>query len=250
MAREIVKLAHVANPTIDQVFHEFLAEQGQPLKPKTLAKYKDVIDLLRHNLNGYAYEGLSRPEAALFEKHYNAEGDAHREFCELFGPEKIAENLGSFLGYFMIRKVMCGANLKRTAGTVTKKLSRWLAEKGYISEGAAEIGEDRGADAARDLTKAEKAARVLAESTARLPLDPVDLPDEDYLHFDHYTVVKLEAGKLWLEVFEGGDRQVLGPIPVPKVATGILERGWDISCALGRVQGKWRIVEVANVYPT
>jgi hypothetical protein len=28
-----------------------------------------------------------------FEKAYNAEGAANRELCELFGPEKIPENL-------------------------------------------------------------------------------------------------------------------------------------------------------------
>ena len=33
----------------------------------------------------------------------------------------------------MIRKVIAGRDLKRAAGSVTKKLSKWLAEKGYVS---------------------------------------------------------------------------------------------------------------------
>ena len=60
---------------------------------------------------------------------------------------------------------------------------------------------------------------------------------------------KVEAGRLWLEGFERGTRRVYGPILVPAAATKLLCKGWDLSCALGRVDGTWRIVEVANVYP-
>jgi hypothetical protein len=35
------------------------------------------------------------------------------------------------LGYFMVRKVIAGPSLLRTAGTVTKKLAAWLAAQGY-----------------------------------------------------------------------------------------------------------------------
>ena len=33
-----------------------------------LWKYESVLDLLRSHLNGYAYQGLSKPDAALFER--------------------------------------------------------------------------------------------------------------------------------------------------------------------------------------
>lgn len=56
-----------------------------------------------------------------------------------------------FLGYFMIRKVMAGQELARAAGTVTKKLSKWLAAKGCISEEEAQDGADEGVKAVRDL---------------------------------------------------------------------------------------------------
>ena len=44
------------------------------------------------------------------------------------------ENLGEFLGYFMVRKVVAGQELLRAAGTVTKKLARWLHDQGFIDE--------------------------------------------------------------------------------------------------------------------
>lgn len=248
MARKTISLPLPANPNIEQVLQEFLAEQKRLLKPATFSKYDSVIDLFRSFLDGYAYEGLSRVESALFEKHYNAQGEEHREFCQLFGPEKLVENFGGFLGYFMIRKVLGGEELKRAAGTVTKKLSQWLAEKRYTSQEAASEGAEEGAAAARNLPRAERAARLLYEDADRAALDPTTLSDEDYQDFDHYTIVKIEPGKLWVESFTGGD-ELIGPVRVPEKATTLLRAGWNISCSLGRTRGRWRLLEVGNVYP-
>ena len=148
----------------------------------------------------------------------------------------------------MIRKVVAGQDLKRAAGTVTKKLSTWLAAQGHAAEDEAQEGADLGAEAARDLPKAERAARILYDATTNLALGSHDLGD-DFLEFDHRTIAKVEAGRLWLEGFERGTRRAYGPILVPAAATKLLCKGWDLSCALGRVDGTWRIVEVANVYP-
>src|SRR3972149_5655260 len=130
MGAKNVKQPRSAEPNIRRVLEEFLEEQRKRLAPRTLARYEAVLDLLRSHLNGYAHEGLSAPEAARFERSYNAEGKEHREFCDLFGPDKIVENIGSFLGYFMIRKVMAGEDFLRAAGTVTKKLSDWVGRQG------------------------------------------------------------------------------------------------------------------------
>lgn len=235
-------------PTIEQVFEEFLDEQRKKLKPRTAGQYEDIIGLLTHHLNGYAYEGLSKKEERLFNKHYNATGEAHREFVQLFGPDKIVENLGMFLGYFMVHKVMAGAELKRAAGTAAKKLSKWLAVRGYIDEEEGEEGVGRGAEAARDLPKAERAARILFEAEAGNARDFEDLEDEDYLDFDHFTIARVEPGTLWLR--QAGVRKLIGPVVVPATATRLLQEGWDLSCSLGRVSGKWHIVEMANVYPS
>ena len=156
MAAKITRLPQPASHTIEQVFDEFLGDQRRRLRPRTLSKYEDVLGLLRDHLNGYAYQSLSTAEAALFDRYYNAPGDKHLEFCQLFGPDKIVANLGGFLGYFMIRKVVAGQDLKRAAGTVTKKLSTWLAAQGHVAEDEAQEGADLGAEAARDLPKAER----------------------------------------------------------------------------------------------
>jgi hypothetical protein len=249
MAQKTVTLPRPANPNIDQILQEFLAEQKRQLKHVAFSKYESVIDLFRSHLNGYAYEGLSSAESALFERHYNAKGEDHREFCELFGPDKIVENFRGFLGYFMIRKVIAGQDLKRAAGTVTKKLSKWLAEKGYVSQETAQEGAEEGAGAARDLPKAERAGQILFDAADKVGVDANSLNDKDYLDFDHYTIARIEPGKLWIEIFTGGREQTLGPVPVPDKATALLRTGWDISCSLGRIRGQWRIIEMGNVYP-
>jgi len=249
MMRNMKKDEKSVKPTIEKVLEEFLAEQMIKLKPKTASGYRDVIQLFKDCMNGYAYQSLSKAESALFEKHYNAEGQEHKEFCQLFGPDKIMENTGEFLGYFLIRKVMAGGDFKRLAGTVIKKLSKWLAEKAYISEEDAAMGEEEGVSAARDLPKAEKAGNILYESADHVGFDPDELDDADYHDFDHYTIEKVESGKLWLEVYDESGKNTVGPIAVPKGATALLQEGWDISCAIARIRGKWKIVEVANIYP-
>ena len=80
--------AEVACPSIAETLAEFLAEQEKRLAPRTFRGYHEVVDLLQHNLNGYAYQTLNQAEAALFDRLYEAKGVEHREFCEIFGPER------------------------------------------------------------------------------------------------------------------------------------------------------------------
>ena len=250
MGAKVEKMPSPAEPNIDNVLAAFLKSQRKRLGKKTFSSYESTVELLKGYLNGYAYQSLSKPEGRLFDRHFNATGKEHREFCQLFGPEKIAENLGGFLGDFMIRKVMAGESFKRTSGTVCKKLSKWLADEGYISEAVAEEGASLGALASRELVDAERAARLLHEAAERLVLDVRAMEDEDYVEFDHFTIARVEPGQIWLEVWEADGRpHPRGPIPAPKPATRLLQKGWDVSCALVRHRGAWRMVEVANVYP-
>lgn len=93
--------AEVASTTIADVLAEFLTEQEQRLAPRTFRGYREVVELLQHNLNDYAYQTLDKAEAALFDRLYKAKGAEHREYCQIFGPERILPEIG----YFMVRKV-------------------------------------------------------------------------------------------------------------------------------------------------
>ena len=205
-----------------------------------MRKYEDIIDLFESCLDGYGHQYLDKQEDVLFDRLYNAEGDEHREFCQLFGPEKIPDNVDEFLNYFMIRKVMCGKELMQTAGTVTKKLGKWLKEKGYIQpENAADIVSS-GATAAKELPAAEDLARMLADYADRTAVDCDDVIE------DHFTIDAVEPDKLRLSALSGAEEFV---VPISRNISNACRVGWSISGAVGKTDKGWRILEAWNVYP-
>jgi hypothetical protein len=226
--------------TIDEALDAFLAEQRKRLSAKTLRNYEDVLSLLRSSLNGYAYQSLDSLEEKRWRKAFDA-GD-EEAFTRLFGPEKIVQNLGEFLGYFMVRKVMAGQELLRASGTVTKKLAAWLHEQGYISERQRREAVELGGDAARELPRADRLGELLHDEMAKTPpFDPEDVPDEHWVE-DFLAIERVEPGALW---FEGG----IGPVRVSRKASDLAEIGWGVNIVLVRLRGEWRIVELGFVYP-
>ena len=226
--------------TIDEALDAFLAEQRERLSSKTLRNYEDVVSLLRSSLNGYAYQSLDGFEEKRWRKAFD-DGD-EEAFTKLFGAEKIVENLGEFLGYFMVRKVMAGQELLRASGTVTKKLAAWLHEQGYISDDERADAVERGDDAARELPRADRLGELLHDEMAKTPpFDPDDIPDEHWAE-DSLAIERVEPGALW---FEGG----IGPVRVSKKASDLAEVGWSVNIVLAQLRGEWRIVELGFVYP-
>ena len=234
-----IKLPQPAEKPIEAVLEEFLADQRARLKPKTLSKYEDVIRLFKDCMDSYGHQGLDNAERALFEQLYNAKGDMRREFCQIFGPEKIPDSVGEFLGYFMVRKVMCGKELMRAAGIVTRKLGKWLVEKGYVDAVQGAAMSERGGAAARDLPAAEDLASMLAECVEYASADSETLED-------HFTVDAVEPGKLHLSPMQSDEKIVLS---VPRHVSDACQVGWEISGAVAKVRRRWRLLEVWNVYP-
>ncbi len=136
---------------------------------------------------------------------------------------------------------MAGAELLRSAGTVTKKLAKWLGERGYLAEAAVADVVERASEAARDLPRAERLSGLLHDLARKSSVDIHALADDDYLE-DHLFIDRVEPGTLW---FEGG----VGPLEVPKAVSDLAQSGWSVNVVLGRVRGTWHLVEVGNVYP-
>ena len=233
--------APVTVPTIAAVLKQFLADQRGRLAAKTFANYELAIDLFQHSLNNYAWQTLDKPNAELFDRLYKAQGAEHREFCEIFGPAYILPNVGEFLNYYMIRKVMAGQERLRAAGTVTKNLAAWLAEKGYVTVEAAGRAAERGGRAARELPKADELASLLSEFA-----EDQERGDGDAEIEDHFTLTRVEPGKLWIARMSGRE---IGPIDVPEEISRRCTVGWAISGRVGRFGKTWRLVEAWNVYP-
>ena len=229
-----------AVPSIDEVLAGFLAAQRERLAASTYARYEDIVDLLCHCLNGYGYTSLTGAEAQAWQEAFDAGDD--EAFTRVCGPERIVENYGEFLGYFMVRKVAASKQTLKDAGTVTKRLARWLAEQGYVDTDDAEFARDRAADAGRELPRADELGHQLflqAERT-RLSVHRNDILDEDWVE-SHLPVTRVEDGRLWF-----GD---IGPVEVPTAASDVAEVGWRVTVVLARLDGDWRLVQVGAVYP-
>ena len=149
--------------------------------------------------------------------------------------------MGEFLNYFMVAKVVAGQDFLRASGTVTKKLAKWLADKGYATAEQAGTAVERGADAARDLPMAEKLGALLYEFTSsRFSLKDTDIEGR-------FEIRRVESGKVWLEDFEDG--RLLGPIALPVRATKLCRVGWTISGAVRETGKRCLLVEAWKVYP-
>ncbi len=224
---------------IKAVLAEFLADQRKRLKPNTLNRYISIVGLFESLMDGYASQNLDDDEMALWDDLFNASGPKHREFCEIFGPEKMPENVGEFLSYFMPRKVICGKDLLRAAGTVTKKLGKWLAEKGYVGSDAADNMAHSGARASKDLPAAEALAEMLAayvDATA---------PPVSKIIEGHFEVRAVGPTSLALEAMME-DAKITVPVPAPVAKA--CRPGWSISGGVGKSARGWRLVEIWNVY--
>ncbi len=204
--------------TISQLFEDFLADQKGRISHKTFQKYENIIGLYKSYLEGYwpGHDG-----------EYDKITKAGGTYCGTFGPEDATDGYSEFLGYFMPRKVMCGKETMQAAGTVTKKLAKWLAEKGYIED--TEDAQERAGEAAKELPNAHKVLDLLnafCDETA-----PAKHGGEIE---DHFYIDKIEPGKLWLNPLTTASK-VIGPISVPKQVTALCEPGWDIGGVVAKV---------------
>jgi len=218
--------------TIAQVFEEFLTEQKPRISHKTYLKYESIIQLYESYLESYwpGHDG-----------EYDKITKAGGTFCGTFGPEDATAGYSEFLGYFMPRKVMCGKETMQAAGTVTKKLAKWLAEKGYVED--TEEDQERAGEAAKDLPNASKVLDILDAY-----VDETAPPSQGEVIEDHFWIEKVEPGKLWLKPLTAGDT-VIGPVPVPRKVTALCQPMWDIGGVVAKTAGGWRFVEVWNVSP-
>jgi len=237
--KNVINFPRVSQPSIDEVLTLFLKDQQKRLKPRTFNRYEEVIDLLRHCLNGHGYHELDNSsEVALYEKLYFQK---NLEFCYIFGPEKIVSSLPNFLNYFMIRKVMASEALLQAAGVVAKKLVKWLEENGHIGKEIAERVTRLAAEAARELPAAERLARLIYEYAQS------HAPRYWTAELDDYFVIdQIHPGIL---ILSGMATSGIIEVRVPKEITDHCRKGWQVNLLLGKTRNGWCILETGNVYP-
>ena len=218
---------------ISQVFDEFLVYQNSRLRPRTVSKYRDILSLYESYLESY-WPGQG-------EEDYSRITGQGGTFCGTYGPEMILGGYSEFLGYFMPHKVACGKETMKAAGTVTKALAKWLAERGYVTDTA--DAQERAKEAATDLPAAQDVLDLLDRYVDEHSPQSYQQEIED-----HFWIKKIEPSELWLEPLTGSG-EVIGPVPVPKEVTKICQEMWDIGGVVVKTSRGWRLREVWNVSP-
>jgi len=200
--------------------------------PKTVSKYRGIIELFASYLERYwpGHDGDS-----------NRVTKAGGTFCGTFGPEDITAGYSEFLGYFMPRKVIAGKETMKAAGTVLKKLAKWLAEKGYVKDAGDAL--EQAGEAAKDLPASQDVLDLLDAYIDEHAPDDYSQEIED-----HFWISRIEPGKLWLEPFTAGPAQI-GPVPVPQRVTKLCRTRWDLGGVVAKTPRGWRLIEVWNLSP-
>lgn len=146
-----------------------------------------------------------------------------------------------FLGYFMPRKVAGGNETMKTAGTVVKKLGKWLVAKGYAAEDDAD--DEYIEELAEDLPATQKVLDLLNEYL----LDSA-VEEDDQRVEGHFWIHRIDREKIWLEpILPGGP--VLGPFELPGQITRQCKVGWDIGCAVVKTPEGWQFADVWTLSP-
>jgi hypothetical protein len=146
---------------------------------------KGAIELFMDCMNGYGHQSLSSEEGKLLDHYYNLEGKDHKEFCQVFGPDKIVVNVGEFVGYFLIRKVIMSGDEMGVAASGVAELCKWLTEKGLVPEAPAKDAIERASRAAEELPCAEDANRFIWEQAQKCPQDTQDYVELGYMTVTH-----------------------------------------------------------------
>lgn len=232
-----------ATPTINEVFDEFLAAQRQRLSVSSADRYEDIVGLFQSCMDGYGHQWLSDEEAKLFQREYNR-NEEQGSFCNLFGPERILENLDDFLGWFLIRKTMASKSTLEATPTVLRKLVDWLVERDFVSRDAAD-GASELLDQAGSLAKAEAFSSQLYELMEEGSV--LDVTESQDWENEMAVITRVEKGTIWLQN-EETDYEVA--FEVPDELAALAEPGWRISALhLGRTSEGWHLLEMGNVYP-
>src|SRR5579859_62886 len=224
---------------IDDIFRDYLAARCKTLRARDYRNHEAIVEFFGRSLNGYAYQSLSAFERKRFDETFDA-GDEDA-YCKLFGADKIPGEVGSFLGDFMIRKVIAPKSLTAAAGPVIADLLDWLVEERLVKAEDVVDARERAVTTGSDLPNAERLASLLYKLAERSTLDAHSIADDDYIE-DYLTISRVEPGVLW---FEGG----IGPLVVGEAATRLAKPGWSVNIVMGRQHGRWHVLQVGNVYP-
>ncbi len=247
MGPQGASVAGIEAATIQDVLSEFLQDRGRILDPVELRLYRHVLLFLQLCINNYGHRNLDEVSRERYERHYRDFEGGGREFFELFGPELLVPELGFFTEVFLKREVHTSEKVVRKAKDVVRELRLWLVERGYFTFSWLK-------DFDEGVRTRERLKRRLAPLLRRLSgslvhIEASMLAEDDAVALDSHIVSRVEVGRVWLRVYQSAAPEEIGPVTVPEELTRHLRRGFTLWCSLGRLRGRWRLLELTEVHP-
>ncbi len=231
--------------SIQSVLQEFLEDRSQELALSESRLYRHVVLFLELCINNYGHRNLDEDSRERYERLYR-DLDC-RDFFELFGPELLLPELDFFTETFLKKEVHTSDKVVRKAKDVVSELRRWLVERGHVT--AKSLSDHAEALEARERLK--RRLRPMARRVERtlVSLDASTLAEDDYVALDDHLVGRVEPGRVWLRVHRTAAPEEIGPVVLPEEITRHLRRGFTLCCSLGRLRGRWRLLEFSDVHP-
>ena len=207
--------------------------------PRFRPDAEQSIDLLRAALNGYGYQYLNARDGRHYQRVYD-DGD-EGALCRLFGVTVLLAYLDEYFDDFLIRKVLFRVEDLEATIAETGRLIDWLANEAHLTPSAAARASRRVAEAADEIPAAERLSHALHLEAKRVPVLSGALRDAETVE-DYLIVRRVSPGKLWFW-------DLTGALEVPAEVSALARPGWSINLVLAKVNGRWHILEVGNVYP-
>lgn len=238
--------AVAAVPTIQRVLHDFLEDRRRALSPVEFRLYQHVIFFLEYCVNNQGYRNLGEDDRARYERLYHESGGA-TQFFQVFGPKLLLPELDDFGDVFIREGVHTSERVMKKSKDVVSDLRDWLVESGILPPSVVDHHQEREDERRRLRWRLKRLVRLVARHL--VTVDPMALAPEDHVAQDYHLVSRIEAGRIWLRVYRSAVAEEIGPLSLPRGAAECLRVGWSFRCALGRLRGRWQLVELEEIHP-
>ncbi|WP_242890967.1 hypothetical protein [Actinomadura litoris] len=229
--------------TIEEAVSAFLDEQDDRVSERVFDDYETVLELLLDSLDTEGHLALEGAELRRFEEEF--ERDEAGVFCRLFGPEKIPEHIGGFLGSVLAVEATT-SRVRRVAGPLMRELAEWLAREYGLP----------GADVEDMLVSAEQATRDLPAADLLLKRWKAlcaDAPEPGSAQVqgtvrERLWVTKVQPGLItfWNPESDDDACDIL-TFTVPHQISNLVRIGWKIDTKAVLVDNQWRMIQIGTV---
>ncbi len=219
---------------IDNLIEDFLLHESERVAHTTYQKYRRCMDTLRSALNSYGY---LHSDINIDSVEYAGE-----TFCQVAGLTPLLIYLPEFFDYYLARKSSATVSELKEQRTTVRRFLQWLADGNMIDPETASEQRRKVLELARE---AINTARVRDRVST-----PVEFPRPDQvddLIEDHFTIVRVEPGQLWLE--HVGNQGGSIAVRAPSTFTHLCQPGMDLSAELQLSGERWYLAYVYNAYP-